>query len=381
MPSLTDIVPPFDPTTYTQITGAQLLQLVSGLVPYTDKGMIITTTDDVFGMPVVPDASTNTKWQKYLWLRQSMNTTGLYIWCSTRSPNANIGVNLLQWYPLGIFTIPAGSIVGEQIATGTIMDLNISDVDWSKITNVPAFVPATGSITAQMIQDGAVTASKLSAGGLAGYVPKIAADGVALQFFKQNVITQLADPNATLAGLPVAVNASGTGFTVANAWGVAGATTQITHHEEHSSVGVLNTNNRITPVSAPDTTKGVIIPELSLGSLPGYTFVPQADSYFVININLQVSCDIAGTMIYAALFDNSAICLAVAAASVPAVGNIVSLKLSHVIHNTDINVKSYSVYFGPASTAGTPRAYLNENSTGQHFGSLLTSFSSLTEYA
>src|ERR1035437_7690123 len=109
-PSLQDIVGGFDPTGAASISGAQLLQLVSGAVPFIDKGFILTTIDDNGGNPNVPDAVTNTKWQGYLWRRISATSVGIYVW----DTNSASGV-LLQWQSINIAGIGIGSIVDNMI--------------------------------------------------------------------------------------------------------------------------------------------------------------------------------------------------------------------------------------------------------------------------
>ncbi len=74
-PLTTDLIVGLDPTGATAITGAQLAQLVNAANPQNDKGLIIVTTDGSPGNPVVPDASTTTKWQRYLWLRRPLAYT------------------------------------------------------------------------------------------------------------------------------------------------------------------------------------------------------------------------------------------------------------------------------------------------------------------
>ena len=80
-PSIIDVVTPFDPTAYTTITGTQLQQFGSGINPYIDKGLVITTSD-IAGNPQVPAANTTTKWQRYLWIRQLASSIIVYAWNS-----------------------------------------------------------------------------------------------------------------------------------------------------------------------------------------------------------------------------------------------------------------------------------------------------------
>jgi len=371
-PSLLDITPPFDPSNYTEITGAQLYQLVSGLVPFTDKGMIVFTSDDISGNPEVPDASTNTKWKQYLWIRQSANTTGIYVWCDNKSDNSVGGVDYQKWYPVGISAIPAGSIVGSQIANGTITDINISDVDWSKITNVPAFVPATGTITAAMLADGCVTASKLSAGGLTGYLPRISADGVSMEFFPPNVITQLSNPNASIIGKPVIVNGSGNGFIVGD-WSSAGSSIVIS---QRLFTGIVTTitspsSNSYAVGAAPVSTKGNIIAGLN------QAFNPAASSHIVVEAMLQVGQDTYFNYpVVGAIFEGTTL-RAYAMSTVPTQYGISQIHIYYEVQNSSSSARSFDFYFG--SSYATANAYLNRSGSGVVYGGI-TSWSKVTEY-
>ena len=130
MDSTQNLTPPFDPTGYTSITGAQLLQFVSGVSPYTDKGFVIVTTD-LGSAPVVPDGNGDTALQRYLWLRLSPGSSlsVLYTW----NPYAPNGA-LQYWNPISFTSsIPANSILGTQIAPGSIDYTRIINIQQSQI--------------------------------------------------------------------------------------------------------------------------------------------------------------------------------------------------------------------------------------------------------
>lgn len=150
-PSLTDLQSPIDPTGYPSISGAQLLQILTSLFPYTNTGMAVVTAD-VAGVPTVPDArtdsaTTSTKWQRYLWIRQSATSVGVYVW----NPGGGVDATYLQWVSINIAGIAAGSIQGFQIADNTIPSVKIISLDWSKLTGVPTGFgpsgPAGGDLT------------------------------------------------------------------------------------------------------------------------------------------------------------------------------------------------------------------------------------------
>lgn len=134
-PNLEDILAPFDPTGYTTISGAQLLQLISGATPYTDKGLLLVTAD-IGDVPQVPDAVTNVKWQRYGWIRVQTQSASLYVW----SPNSASDITFLNWVSVSVANIPAGSITGAQIANNTITDIKIANVSYGKLLNAPSTV-------------------------------------------------------------------------------------------------------------------------------------------------------------------------------------------------------------------------------------------------
>lgn len=140
MSATQDIQPPFDPTGYPQISGAQLLQYLSGAAPFTDTGFNILTTD-VAAVPVVPDANTYPKWQRYLWIRQSAASIGAYVWNSTAANDPTY----LKWVSINIAALGAGVVQGFMIADNTITDVKIISLDWSKLTGVPSGIVVSGT--------------------------------------------------------------------------------------------------------------------------------------------------------------------------------------------------------------------------------------------
>ncbi len=123
---------PFDPSGYDQLSSSQLAQLVAGISPTSNYGMVINTTDDVFGNPTVPSPIAIPLYAGFLWIRWGNASNGsatLYIW----NPNAANSAVLLQWQIANISSITAGSITGSQIAALTITDGNIYSVGWAKL--------------------------------------------------------------------------------------------------------------------------------------------------------------------------------------------------------------------------------------------------------
>jgi hypothetical protein len=179
--STIDFVTPYDPTGYPSVNGAQLLQLVSGLLPYTGIGFSIVTTDSELNTPQVPNANITPKWKNYIWVRITSTAVIPYIW----SPYAADGT-YYGWVSLAASAIGAGTVTGFNIAYNTITDVNISDVNWSKISGAPTSLPPSGAasgaltgiypnpsignavVTGSMIAAATITGSNINSATIAG---------------------------------------------------------------------------------------------------------------------------------------------------------------------------------------------------------------------
>jgi hypothetical protein len=181
-PSQVDIIAPFDPTAYATITGAQLLQFLSGATPYTDKGFTVVT-DDVGGVPWVPDGTGTAKWRTYLWIRRSAASISAYLW----NPAVADDVTYQKWVSINVAAIGVGSITGTMIADFTITDAKIISLDWSKITGAPTgWAPTgaaggalTGTYPNPSIANAAVTGSMIAAATISH--ANIGADAVEIE--------------------------------------------------------------------------------------------------------------------------------------------------------------------------------------------------------
>jgi len=160
--NVNDLALGFDPTGSSSITGAQLGQLISNASPSSDRGFVLLSTDSSTGDPNVPNASATgtTAWQRFIWLRITAASTNSYVWNPNGStsnytnPTTGIVTSLLNWTPMNLASIGAGSITGSQIAAGTITSSNISStgIPSSFITgNVPSTWVSTASNDGKLI--------------------------------------------------------------------------------------------------------------------------------------------------------------------------------------------------------------------------------------
>lgn len=118
--SLKILQPGFDPTGATQITGAQLAQLVASASFAINIGGNYLTTDDTNGNPTVPDPDADPTIKPFIWLRvgnpaTSGNVVTPYVW----NPNQARGA-LYRWQQIQQSSIGTASILGYMIAPAQI---------------------------------------------------------------------------------------------------------------------------------------------------------------------------------------------------------------------------------------------------------------------
>lgn len=164
-PSTQDLNAPFDPTAFTTITGAQLLELIAGATPFGDKGLIMSSTD-IAGVAQVPNAGVLTKWKNYMWIRISATFVTAYIW----NPNGASDATFLNWVTLSSASIGPATIQGYQIAAATITSNNILSIASTLITGsvVPAWLASLNIGQTAYVTNGIIQANSPLFGDLGG---------------------------------------------------------------------------------------------------------------------------------------------------------------------------------------------------------------------
>lgn len=103
-----DFTKGIDFTGINPATGADHNVLIESAFPKEDtdddgKGLILKTTDSALNTPVVPDASSNSKWRRYLWIRvphadAADTKPKIYAW----NQSANLDPSYLRWIETNI---------------------------------------------------------------------------------------------------------------------------------------------------------------------------------------------------------------------------------------------------------------------------------------
>lgn len=165
------------------VSAAELQSLVTLAEPYTDKGMVIVTTDNGSGDPDIPAAGTTTKWKRYIWLRVSKASEALvsaYVW----NPNDTYslahpgGPTTTNWTPIAAALIGASSITTGMLDDGSVTYAKIAS------DNIKGIKTAN-------INDGQITAAKMA---VALPNATIICDSVGVVEFEERTILSMGEP-------------------------------------------------------------------------------------------------------------------------------------------------------------------------------------------
>ena len=254
-PSTQDLQAPFDPTGYGAITGAQLLQLITGAYPGTNTGLVIVTSGTTTN-PTVPDAITNPKWQKYLWLHvyTDNGSVGAFVW--NPALQSSLGVNFQNWTPISQAVIPAGTIQGYMIAANTIPATAIvGGLTYSTIVGAPALA-ASNTANTGIAVDGILTSSLFNNSNFVWGVLQGVAGGVGTPTLAPTSIPSTAFQPQTIAGNATPLTSPITDKSI---------TTMQLRPNTSTDTAALQS------LAAIDPTKNISVPTLSLIGTPSAT--------------------------------------------------------------------------------------------------------------
>lgn len=129
---------------YTSISGLETKELVTQASPATERGMLVFSADTALDTPVVPDANTTTKFQRYLWIRKLFNSgrNRVYVW----SPFISDDATFLKWIDVQVTSIPPFSLNTNKLGEPIISDKFSTDNYWNLITGKPTSWTQIGNV-------------------------------------------------------------------------------------------------------------------------------------------------------------------------------------------------------------------------------------------
>ena len=156
-----DFLNTIDFTALTNPTAADHNNLVDLAQPYTDKGILLVTTDTALDTPDVPNAVVTTRWVRYLWLRKphstaTITTPILYAW----NANATSIPTYLKWEKVADVATAAADLQAQITALdGRVDVVEVSAANAVTQSGTAATQAAAAVLTANSANGTALAAS------------------------------------------------------------------------------------------------------------------------------------------------------------------------------------------------------------------------------
>lgn len=164
-----DLVKGVDITALPTPTASDYNNLVDLAQPYTDKGMVLVTTDTALNTPDVPDPSGTARWIRYIWMRKPHSTAAittpmLYAWNDNITSNATY----LKWENIADVSAVATSLQAQiTVLDGRVNAVEVSAANAVAQSGTAATQAAAAVLTANSANGTALAASANAATALA----------------------------------------------------------------------------------------------------------------------------------------------------------------------------------------------------------------------